>query len=60
MNVKNSIFDNIYGIGSKTKKNLLSYFGSIDNIKTAGIRDLENVSGVGKAMAIKIYKEFNE
>lgn len=60
MNIKNSIFDNIGGVGRKTKKNLLSYFGSIDNIKTAGIKDLENVQGVGKAMATKIYKEFNE
>ena len=59
-NAYNSIFDNIGGVGRKTKKNLLSYFGSIDNIKTAGIKDLENVQGVGKAMATKIYKEFNE
>ena len=39
--MKNSVFDSIYGIGIRAKKNLLSHFGSIDNIKTAGIKDLE-------------------
>ena len=55
-----SIFDNITGIGSKTKKILLSHFGSIENIKSAGIRDLEGAPGIGKKMAKKIYEEFNE
>tara|TARA_A100001011_G_scaffold374422_1_gene434898 strand:- start:40 stop:1908 length:1869 start_codon:yes stop_codon:yes gene_type:complete len=58
--IKNSIFDPIPGIGSKNKKKLLSYFGSIENIKTAGIRDLENTPGIGKVIARKIYNEFNE
>lgn len=58
--IKNSIFDNIVGIGSKTKKVLLSHFGSIENIKSAGIRDLEGTPGIGKKMAKKIYEEFNE
>ena len=56
----NSIFDNIVGIGSKTKKVLLSHFGSIENIKSAAIRDLEGTPGIGKKMAKKIYEEFNE
>ncbi len=58
--IKQSIFDNITGIGSKTKKILLSHFGSIENIKSAGIRDLEGAPGIGKKMAKKIYEEFNE
>ncbi|MDC3091146.1 excinuclease ABC subunit UvrC [Rickettsiales bacterium] len=58
--IKQSIFDNIVGIGSKTKRILLSHFGSIENIKSAGIRDLEGAPGVGKKMAKKIYEEFNE
>ena len=41
MSYKNSLFDNIDGIGKKLKMNLLSYFGSIDNIKSASLSDLK-------------------
>ena len=57
---KNSIFDKIDGIGKKTKLILLSYFGSIDNIKTAGIDDLKKVPNIGPKTAERIYKEFNK
>ena len=57
--LKNSVFDNIEGLGEKTKSNLLSYFGSIDNIKTASIGDLKKVPNIGNKMARKLYYEFN-
>lgn len=57
--LKNSIFDKIDGLGKKTKSNLLSYFGSIDNIKTASIGDLKKVPNIGTKMARKLYYEFN-
>ncbi len=57
--LKNSIFDKIEGLGKKTKSNLLSYFGSIDNIKTASIGDLKKVPNIGTKMAKKLYYEFN-
>ena len=57
--LKNSIFDKIEGLGKKTKSNLLSYFGSIDNIKTASIGDLKKVPNIGTKMARKLYYEFN-
>ncbi len=57
---KNSIFDKINGIGKKTKLILLSYFGSIDNIKTAGVDDLKKVPNIGSKTAEKIYNEFNK
>ena len=59
-NLKQSIFDEINGIGKKTKLILLSYFGSLDNIKTAGINDLKKVPKIGTKTAEKIYKEFNK
>ena len=59
LQIKNSIFDEIPGIGIKAKKNLLSHFGSISSIKKAGIKDLENTPGIGKIIAKKIYDEFN-
>ncbi len=58
--LKKSLFDEIDGIGKKTKFILLSYFGSIDNIKTAGINDLKKVPNIGMKTAEKIYKEFNK
>ncbi len=58
--LKNSVFDKINGIGKKTKLILLSYFGSLDNIKTAGIEDLRKVPSIGLKTAEKIYKEFNK
>ncbi len=58
--LKNSIFDKIEGLGKKTKSNLLSYFGSIDNIKTASIGDLKKVPNIGTKMARKLYYEFNK
>ncbi|MBH43165.1 MAG: excinuclease ABC subunit C [Rickettsiales bacterium] len=59
LQIQNSVFDEISGIGAKAKKNLLSHFGSISGIKKAGIKDLENTPGIGKIMAKKIYDEFN-
>ena len=60
IDMKKSIFDSVNGVGSKIKKNLLNHFGSLENIKTAGIKDLINVHGIGKSLAVKIYNEFNE
>ena len=51
-------FDTIKGLGKQIKSNLLSYFGSIDNIKTASIKDLKKVPNIGSKMA-KLYYEFN-
>ena len=60
INMKNSVFDKIDGLGSKSKTKLLEYFGSIESIKSAGIKDLESSPGIGKKMAKKIYNEFND
>ena len=35
-------------------------FGSIENIKSASLSDLKKTPGIGKGMAIKIYREFNK
>ena len=40
LSYQKSLFDGIDGIGKKLKNNLLSYFGSIENIKSASLSDL--------------------
>lgn len=60
LSYQKSLFDGIDGIGKKLKNNLLSYFGSIENIKSASLSDLKKTPGIGKGMAIKIYREFNK
>ena len=45
---------------SKTKLILLSYFGSLDNIKTAGINDLKNPSYLESKFEAQIEKVTND
>ena len=58
--MKNSIFDNINGIGKKLKDDLLGHFGSIENVKSASIDELKKAPGVGKKIAENIYEKFNK
>ena len=51
--------DEIEGIGSKRKRDLLNFFGSVEQIKSAGIADLMKVDGISKKTAEKIYKYFH-
>lgn len=56
---KKSPIDDIQGIGAKRKKALLSFFGSGKAVTTASLADLEKVEGISKALALKIYNQFN-
>ena len=58
-NIFKSSFDDVDGIGGKLRKLLLSHFGSLNSIKTAGIKELKKVPGIGSKLANKIYEEFN-
>ena len=49
----------IEGIGTKRKKDLLNYFGSMDVVSQASIVDLQKVSGISKKTAEKIYNYFH-
>ena len=54
-----SILDSIDGIGNYKKNNLLKHFGSVAKIKTASIKSLSSVNGIGINTAKIIYKKFN-
>ena len=51
--------DEIEGIGAKRKRDLLSFFGSAEEVAEASVKDLQKVSGISKKTAEKIYKYFH-
>jgi excinuclease ABC subunit C len=55
-----SALDRIPGIGARRKRALLSHFGSVRAIETAGLLDLERVPGVSKAVAKAVYDAFHD
>ena len=55
-----SQLDEIEGIGSLRKKNLLNYFGSAAAVREAGVKDIEKVSGISKKTAEKIFNYFHK
>jgi excinuclease ABC subunit C len=55
-----SALDRVPGIGAKRKRALLSHFGSVRAIETAGLLDLERVPGISKAVAKSVYDTFHE
>ncbi|MBN1473258.1 MAG: excinuclease ABC subunit UvrC [Syntrophaceae bacterium] len=52
-----SALDEISDIGSKRKTALLKHFGSVKKVKGASLEDLQDVPGISKKLAQKIYKE---
>lgn len=50
-----SDLDQIKGIGEKTKEILLKHFGSVEQIKNAGRKELENVIGISKTALLTKY-----
>jgi len=53
-----SVLDDIPGIGSGRKKDLIRHFGSVDKIRRAEVDDLMDVRGINKTLAINIYEFF--
>jgi excinuclease ABC subunit C len=50
-----SELDQIKGIGKKTKEILLKHFGSVERIKNAGRKELENAIGISKTALLMKY-----
>jgi excinuclease ABC subunit C len=51
-----SHLEDIPGIGSLRRRNLLQYFGGLQEIKRASVDEIAKVSGISKPMAEKIYE----
>ena len=56
--ITKSVLDEIPGIGETRKKNLLSHFKSIENIKAATFEELLEVESINKTAAENIYNYF--
>lgn len=54
-----SRLDEIEGIGPKRKRDLLSHFGSAEDIAQASVNDLIKVEGISKKTAEKIFNYFH-
>ena len=58
--ITKSRIDDVEGVGAKKKKELLNYFGSIEEIMHANIEDIIKVPGINKKTAEKIYNYFHK
>ena len=58
--ITKSRLDEVEGIGAKRKRDLMNYFGSVEEISQAGIKDIEKVGGISKKTAEKIYNYFHK
>lgn len=56
---RNSLLENIEGIGQKRRQNLLRHFGGLHGVSSAGVGDLAKVAGIKKHLAHKIYNTFH-
>jgi excinuclease ABC subunit C len=57
--IARSPLDDVAGIGPRRKKALLMHFGSGQAVARAGLADLENVPGISKTVAKKVYDHFH-
>jgi excinuclease ABC subunit C len=58
--VKKNPLDEIPGVGAQRKKALLAHFGSARAVSRASLDDLENVPGVSKLIARRVYDWFQD
>lgn len=57
--ISKSRIDEVEGIGAKRKRDLLNYFGSVEQISQASMKDLQKVGGVSEKTAEKVYNYFH-
>ena len=58
--IKQSLLDQIEGVGLIRKKALLNHFGSARAVESASFDEIKSVEGVEEKVAKKIYNFFHE
>lgn len=56
---RSSQLEEIEGIGPKRRQRLLKQFGGLQELKNAGVEDLERIEGISRNLAKKIYDCFH-
>lgn len=54
--MKSSVLDDIVGLGDVRAKTLLKFFGTMKALKAASVEELQQVDGVGPALAARIHE----
>ncbi|MDD1764130.1 MAG: excinuclease ABC subunit UvrC [Methanobacteriaceae archaeon] len=54
--IKHSLLDEIPGVGPKRKQNLLKHFGSLEQVKKAGVDEIVQVKGISTNLARVIHE----
>ena len=53
-----SALEQIEGVGDKRRRNLLRYFGGLQEIRRASAEDIAKVPGISTDLAKRIYNQF--
>jgi excinuclease ABC subunit C len=57
---KNSVLEDIRGLGPKRRRELLRHFGGLQGVARAGVEDLSGVPGISTGLAREIYGYFHD
>jgi len=58
--IRESVLDDIPGLGPKRREKLLAQFGSIQNLRAASLEDLSSTEGVGPKFARQIFDHLGQ
>jgi len=53
---KQSVLEDIHGLGPKRRKQLLTHFGGLQGLEQAGVKDIAGVPGISTQLAEAVYE----